>query len=75
MMCDARCTDPVAEIAVSFLTVAWMTITPASLFWGALLPVHVSWIVYDRPLLSPIFVTLLPMWLVKFPLGYPLRLF
>ena len=62
-------------LAVSFLTVAWMTITPVSIFWGAFLPLHAAWSVYDRPLLSPVFITFIPMMLLKFPLGYPVRLF
>ena len=61
--------------AVSFLTVAWMTITPVSVFWGAFLPLHAAWSVYDRPLLSPVFITFIPMMLLKFPPGYPVRLF
>ena len=61
--------------AVSFLTVAWMTITPVSFFWGAFLPLHAAWSCYDRPLLSPVFITFIPMMLMKFPPGYPVRLF
>lgn len=63
-----------AWLAVSLLTAFWEAITPVSIFWGAFLPLFLAWILYDRPYLSPIVVTLVLMSPFKFPPGYNVKL-
>ncbi|KAL3153277.1 hypothetical protein ABBQ38_011625 [Trebouxia sp. C0009 RCD-2024] len=66
--------DIITFIKVSFLTVFYMGVVPVSVFWGAFLPLLAAWACYDRPLLSPVFIMFIPMMLLKFPLGYPVKL-
>ena len=56
------------------MTVIYMGVVPVSVFWGAFLPLLAAWACYDRPLLSPVFIMFIPMMLLKFPLGYPVKL-
>lgn len=61
-------------LGMSLLTAFWEAITPVSIFWGAFLPLFLAWILYDRPYLSPIVVTLVLMSPFKFPPGYNVKL-
>lgn len=61
-------------VYVALLTVLWEAITPVSLVLAGLAPLFLAWIMYDKPLLSPIVVALVLMSPLKFPLGYPVKI-
>lgn len=61
--------------AVLAATLLWEAVVPVSVVWGLALPLFVSWVVFDRPIMNPIIVGLMLILPYKFIPGAAWRWF